>query len=120
MQHDLRSPCAVAAALDFVGDRWSLLIVRDLLLGGSLRFQDFAPMAAGESIPTNTLTDRLRRLEQAGIVARDKYQDRPARYAYRLTGPGLALRPVLKALAGWGKINVPNTRVLPLPPATTG
>lgn len=115
-QRELRSPCAVAAALDFLGDRWSLLIVRDLLLRSPLRFQDFAPMAAGESIPTNTLADRLRRLERAGIVVRHKYQDRPARYTYGLTSQGVALRPVLEALAGWGAANLPNTRVLRLPP----
>lgn len=67
-------------------------------------------MAAGESIPTNTLADRLRRLEHAGIVVRDKYQDRPVRYAYKLTSQGIALRPVLEALAGWGSANLPNVQ----------
>jgi DNA-binding HxlR family transcriptional regulator len=110
-----RSDCAIAGSLDIVGDRWSLLIVRDLLFRGSLRYGDLA--ASHESIPTNTLADRLRRLEDAGIVAREPYTNRPPRYAYRLTEAGRALAPVLDALVTWGSTHIPGTRRLyPRPP----
>lgn len=103
-----RSDCAIASTLDLVGDRWSLLIVRDLLFRGVLRFADLA--AAAEGIPTNTLADRLRRLEQDGIVAREPYQDRPVRHRYRLTDRGRDLAPVLDAMATWGVTHLPGTR----------
>ena len=105
-----RSDCAVACTLDVLGDRWSLLIVRDLFFADRLRYADLA--GAAEAIPTNTLADRLRRLEEAGIVARDRYSERPARYEYRLTERGRALGPVLQAIADWGTEHIPNTRRL--------
>jgi DNA-binding HxlR family transcriptional regulator len=105
-----RSDCAIAGTLDVVGDRWSLLIVRDLLFRGDLRFGDLA--ASSEEVPTNTLTDRLRSLEQAGIVARDPYSERPPRYRYRLTDRGRALAPILDAMATWGTGHLPGTRRL--------
>lgn len=108
-----RSDCAVAGTLDLVGDRWSLLIVRDLLLGEDLRYADLA--ASDERIPTNTLADRLRKLEEAGIVERVPYEERPPRHAYRLTASGRALAPVVDALAEWGVGNLPGTRRLTRP-----
>jgi DNA-binding HxlR family transcriptional regulator len=105
-----RSDCAVACSLDILGDRWSLLIIRDLFFGGELRFADLA--AAAEAIPTNTLADRLRRLEDAEILARSRYHEHPPRYAYRLTERGRALGPVLAALADWGAEHLPGTRRL--------
>ena len=105
-----RSDCAIAGTLDLVGDRWSLLIVRDLLFRGELRFGDLA--AAPEDVPTNTLTDRLRRLEQSGIVAREPYSDRPPRHRYRLTERGRELAPILDAMATWGTTHLPGTRRL--------
>ena len=103
-----RSECAVASALDVIGDRWSLLIVRDLLFHGELRYGDLA--ASEEGIPTNTLADRLRRLEEAGVVQRQAYSQHPPRYAYRLTERGRALGPVLDALAQWGLDHLAGTR----------
>jgi DNA-binding HxlR family transcriptional regulator len=103
-----RSDCAIAGTLDLVGDRWSLLIVRDLLFHGELRFADLA--AAAEGVPTNTLTDRLRRLEEGGIVARHAYSERPLRYQYQLTERGRDLGPVLDAIASWGVTHLPGTR----------
>ena len=85
-----------------------LLIVRDLWLRGPLRFQ-FPPWLV-ESIATNTLAARLRRLEEAGIVHREKYQDHPDRFAYELTRKGVDLVPVLESLAQWGVTHIPNTR----------
>lgn len=108
--HERRSECAIAGVLDLLGDRWSLLIVRDLWLRGRLRFQDFASMVGQESIPTNTLAARLRRLEEAEILSREKYQDHPARFAYELTTKGAALVPVLESLAEWGVTYIPHTR----------
>ncbi len=104
----MRSECAVAATLDIVGDRWTLLIVRDLLFAEEMRFGDF--LGAAERIPTNTLTDRLRRLEEAGLVSRELYNEHPPRAMYRLTEDGRQLAPVLDALADWGLAHVPGTR----------
>jgi DNA-binding HxlR family transcriptional regulator len=65
-----------------------------------------------ERIPTNILADRLRRLEDAGLIASSPYQERPVRYAYRLTEKGEALEKVLEAVVGWGKKHIPGTRTL--------
>jgi DNA-binding HxlR family transcriptional regulator len=106
-----RSDCAIACALDVVGDKWTLLIVRDLLLGRS-RFGEF--LNAGEGIPTNVLARRLRRLEDAGLVER-LFAPRPrSRYAYRLTRSGRRLGPVVTALLKWSRSQIPGTRVAPL------
>jgi DNA-binding HxlR family transcriptional regulator len=112
-----RSRCAVACTLDLVGDKWSLLVVRDLLRGnvtyGAL--QD-----SPEGIPTNILADRLKRLEQDGLIAKSPYQDHPVRYTYRLTEKGKALGDVLLALVRWGKKHIPGTQVLKMPAAPSG
>ena len=105
-----RSDCAIAGTLDVVGDKWSLLIVRDLLFRGELRFADLA--ASAEGVPTNTLADRLRRMEDGGIVTRQQYSDRPPRHQYRLTDRGRDLAPVLDAMATWGVTHLPGTRRL--------
>jgi DNA-binding HxlR family transcriptional regulator len=94
-----RSPCPVACCLDVVGDRWTLLVVRDLLLGGS-RFKDLAN--APEGIPTNILSDRLERLVREGIAEQAPAEDGSKRFGYRLTPKGEALRPVLAAMRDWG------------------
>jgi DNA-binding HxlR family transcriptional regulator len=104
-----RSACAIANTLDLVGDKWSLLVVRDLLHGkrtyGEL-------VDSPEGIPTNILADRLKRLEGAGIIASAAYQERPPRYAYTLTKKGTALGDVLLALVRWGKEHIPGTVTL--------
>ncbi|HEY9110916.1 MAG TPA: helix-turn-helix domain-containing protein, partial [Rhodanobacteraceae bacterium] len=80
-----RSPCAVANSLDLVGDKWSLLVVRDLFYGK----RTYGELAdSPEHIPTNILADRLKRLEAAGIISSTPYQQRPVRYAYALTPKG--------------------------------
>ncbi|MEZ5387060.1 MAG: helix-turn-helix domain-containing protein [Prosthecobacter sp.] len=94
-----RSPCPVACALDIFGDRWTLLVIRDLILGRS-RFKDFT--ASPESVPTNILSDRLRRLLQHGIVEQLPAAEGAKHLAYKLTEKGEALRPVLKAMKQWG------------------
>ena len=104
-----RSPCPVACSLDLVGDRWTLLIIRDLVLGRS-RFKDFT--ASPEGIPTNILSDRLDRLLRAGIAEQIPVGDGAKRLAYRLTKKGEALRPVLKALRDWALAWEPGARAL--------
>ena len=101
-----RSACAVACALDLVGDRWTLLIVRDLL-GGKKRYGDF--LASPEKIPTNILAERLRRLEQEGLVSRIPYSERPLRVEYQLTPEGRELGRAVDALATWGLKHCPGT-----------
>ena len=102
-----RSDCPIACTLDLIGDKWTLLIVRDLF-HGKHRFSQF--LASGEGIKTNILTERLRRLERAGLVRRSRYQERPPRHEYHLTGPGRALGPMLKTVAVWGRTHLPGTR----------
>ncbi|HSQ04131.1 MAG TPA: helix-turn-helix domain-containing protein [Burkholderiales bacterium] len=104
-----RSACPVANTLDIVGDKWSLLIIRDMRYGK----RTYGELAdSPEGIPTNILADRLRRLEEAGIVLRSAYQDRPPRYAYTLTDKGRDLGELLQALVRWGKKHIPGTRTL--------
>jgi len=104
-----RSACAVANSLDLVGDKWSLLVVRDLLHGK----RTYGELAnSPERIPTNILADRLKRLEAAGIIASTPYQKRPTRYAYTLTPKGAALGDVLLAFVRWGKQHIPGTVTL--------
>ena len=94
-----RSDCPIASALSVLGDRWSLLIVRDMMVFGKTTFKEF--LDSQESIPTSTLTARLRKLEEVGLVQRTAYQQNPPRYSYHLTEAGKDLGPVLKALRDW-------------------
>ena len=94
-----RSDCPVSNALDVFGDRWTLVVVRDLSFGKT-RFSEL--LAAPEKIPTNILSDRLKQLEMVEVVERVAYQERPMRYEYRLTEKGRDLAPVLQAMAEWG------------------
>ena len=100
-----RSACPIARALDLVGDKWTLLIVRDLLRRGKTTYNDMAN--SPERIPTSVLADRLRRLIDAGLIDRAPYQDNPVRHAYRLTDKGAALGPALDEIARWGDEHAP-------------
>ena len=95
-----RSPCPVACTLDIVGDKWTLLVIRDLFSGKKTysQFQN-----APEKIPTNILADRLKRLVEHGIIDKQPYQSRPVRYEYLLTPKGKALGAVLKVMKEWGE-----------------
>ena len=97
--YDMR--CPVARTIDIIGERWTMLILRDLLREGPRKFQDFEASLGG--ISPNTLSARLKRLEEAGIVERRFYEQHPPRAEYLLTPKGRALRPVLKALFDWGR-----------------
>ena len=101
-----RSLCPVACALDVMGDRWTLLVIRDLL-GGKRRYGDF--LASAEKIPTNILADRLKRLEREGLIARAPYSTRPPRDEYHLTPEGRELGRAVDALATWGLKHCPGT-----------
>jgi DNA-binding HxlR family transcriptional regulator len=91
-------PCPIAASLELVGERWSLLIIREIALGNS-RFSD---IVAGTGAPRDRVAARLKALEVAGVIHRTAYQSTPPRYHYRLTESGRALVPVLDALLEWG------------------
>jgi DNA-binding HxlR family transcriptional regulator len=91
-------PCPIAAALDVVGERWALLIVRELALGNS-RFDD---IVRGTGAPRDRVAARIKALDEAGVIERTPYQTSPPRFDYRLTDSGRALVPVLDALLAWG------------------
>lgn len=101
-----RSVCPIANILDIVGDKWTLLIVRDLLFFGKRRYQELVD--SPERIPTNILADRLKRLEQDGLIGKKPYQSNPPRYAYALTPKGADLKPVLLAMVDWAGKHVPG------------
>ncbi len=94
-----RSFCPVSCALDLIGDRWSLLVVRDLLRGKH-RFAEF--LGSPEGIPTNILADRLKRLVKYGIITSTHYSQHPPRLEYSLTEKGEDLRPTIRAIVEWG------------------
>ena|SRR5215469_10113856 len=93
--------CSIARTLDVIGERWTILILRDLVRHGPRRFQDFARSLP--RISPNTLSARLKRLEETGIVERRFYAQHPPRAEYVLTEIGEELRPVLGALLKWGE-----------------
>jgi len=101
-----RSPCPIATTLDVVGDKWSLVIVRDMHTGKK-RFNEF--LSSPEGIPTNILTARLKRMEQTGLITRKPYQDRPPRFEYEMTERGRTLLPVLHAMCRWANTQAPDT-----------
>lgn len=99
-KHDFRSSCSIARTLEIVGDKWTLLIVRDLMWHKKRTFQ--ALQASDEGIPSNILADRLKRLESWGLMRRAPYQQNPPRYDYHLTDEGKALEPVLLQIMAFG------------------
>lgn len=106
--HDLPGrPCSVAASLALVGEKWSLLALREVFYGNH-RFNDIARYTGA---PRDRLAARLRGLVDAGILERREYSSSPARYGYHLTHAGVALSPVLRALVNWG-----NTWAVQQPP----
>ena len=100
----------MAGALEVVGEKWSLLVVRELLLG-CRRFND---IAANTGAPRDILTSRLRRLEELGVVERRAYSDRPPRQEYVLTSAGRDLRPVIMTLKHWGDQHVMHRHMPPV------
>ena len=100
MAKTYKQNCPVAKTLDIVGERWTLLILRDFFLHGIRKFQDLQESLAG--IAPNTLSARLKLLEQQGIVTRRLYSESPPRFEYILTQRGKELGAVVKALKDWG------------------
>jgi DNA-binding HxlR family transcriptional regulator len=98
MPETLPRPCSVAAALGLIGEKWSLLVIREL----AFRVHRFDAIARNTGAPRDILTNRLRRHEAAGVLEKRQYQERPPRFEYHLTKAGNELRPVLLSLAQWG------------------
>jgi DNA-binding HxlR family transcriptional regulator len=93
-----RSRCPVSCTLEIIGDKWTLIVVRDLF-GGASKFQDF--LASPEGITTSVLAERLKRLERYGIVGKTPYQESPTRYEYFLTPMGQDLAPLMSEIVAW-------------------
>ncbi|MDX1404595.1 MAG: helix-turn-helix domain-containing protein [Woeseiaceae bacterium] len=104
-----RSDCPIASALDVVGDKWTLLLIRDIGLFGKHRNKEF--QEAGEGIPSNILANRLKQLVEQGLLEKRLYRERPPRYEYHLTRAGKGLLPVVRAMARWGTGNIRGVRI---------
>ena len=102
--------CPVARAMSVIGDRWTLLIVRDCFLGKS-RFEEFQ---SSLGVTRHVLSDRLKRLVVQGVLEKNPYQARPVRYDYRLTDKGRDFAPTLVGLKDWGKRYLPIRKPAPI------
>lgn len=100
-----RSACPIASALDIVGDKWSLVIIRSMVVGAT-SYSDL--LSTPEKISTNILAERLRRLEDAGLIMQAQPRQGSIRGAYALTAKGAALIPALQELARWGETQIPG------------
>ena len=107
MKRELRSDCPIAASLDIFGDRWTMLILRDMLLGGKSQFGEFA---TEEGVATNILADRLTTLVDLGIIEKVPDEVDRRKFHYRVLAPGVELLPVIAELVVWG---LKNTNVPP-------
>jgi len=96
-----RSACPIATALDVLGDRWTLVVIRDIFMGKK-RYQEF--LNGPEKITTNILAQRLKYLEDTELVIKELYQEHPPRYEYALSEKGKALAPVLTSLWDWSQV----------------
>jgi DNA-binding HxlR family transcriptional regulator len=105
-----RQPCSVARTVSVIGDRWTLLILRDCFL----RVRRFEEFQARLGITRHVLADRLRKLVRAGVLRKVAYQSRPRRYEYRLTAKGLDLQPVMLAIVHWGDVHLAGERGRPM------
>lgn len=102
-----RSVCPVSCTLDLIGDKWTMLVIRDLFLGRRY-FSEFC--SSPEGIATNILSNRLSRLVESGLVEKTSSGGKKGRDSYQLTEKGESLQPVLRALADWGIEHVPGTK----------
>lgn len=98
-----KEACPVARGLSVIGDRWTMLVLRDCFLG----VRRFEQMQERLGITRHILADRLRKLEASGVLRREQYQERPARFEYRLTDKGKALHPIIVSLISWADENQP-------------
>ena len=106
-----RSGCPISCALDIMGDKWSLLVLRDLIFMKKRYFKEF--LSSSEGIATNILSDRLKRLEGEGLILKQQDPENKRQMIYSLTEKGLALTPVLVELVYWGAKHDPRTQMPP-------
>ena len=105
-----RSGCPIASTLELVGDRWTLVILRDLV-NGKTRYKEF--LESPERIASNILISRLAAMEAAGLITARLYTERPKRFEYRLTKMGAALLPLLQEMCRWGQAHLPGRWIAP-------
>ncbi len=110
-ENSRKTGCPVAFSLDVLGDRWSLLIVRDMLVNDASTYGDF--MCGGEGIATNILASRLKGLVDAGIVEKHRDENNRRKYRYTVTARGRELVPIVLSLMNWGAKHDPQTRATP-------
>ena len=108
MRQDRRSTCPISTALELAGDRWTLLVIRDLMFAGKRHFREF--LQSEEAISSNVLADRLNSLVENGIVTRRDDPTHAQKAIYSLTEKGLDLLPVLIAMSAWTQKHYPRTR----------
>jgi DNA-binding HxlR family transcriptional regulator len=109
MTQPRRSSCPIACTLDLICDRWTLLIIRDMMFFNKQRFEEF--LASPEGISSNILASRLKLLEELGLVIKQPYSNHSRRMNYQLTEKRKSLRPLLKTIASWGSKNLPQTQI---------
>ena len=109
MTQSRRSNCPITCTLDIIGDRWTLIVIRDLMFFGKQRFEQF--LESPEQISTNILANRLKQLEELGLVKKQPYSNHSRRMNYQLTEKGQSLRPVLKVITAWGIKHLDNTKL---------
>ena len=111
MSDDHRSGCPINLTLEVVGDKWSLLVIRDMMFGNRRHFRELLTRSE-EGIASNILADRLHRLTEQGIVTRADDPTHKQKGVYSLTGKGIELLPVLAQMAAWGRRHLPVTEEL--------
>ena len=102
-----RSNCPIACALDLIGDKWTLLVLRDMVIFNKSRFEEF--LESPERISTNILTDRLHKLESGGLIEKEPYSSHRYRMSYTPTEKGKSLGVILQQLSLWGLENITGT-----------
>jgi len=102
-----RSLCPIACTLDLIGDKWTLLVLRDIIVFKKSRFEQF--LESPEKIATNILTDRLHKLEKAGLITKAPYGNHRLRMAYSATEKGMSILPLIKEIVNWGLHNIEGT-----------
>jgi len=108
MRPDRRSTCPISTGLELLGDRWTLLVIRDLMFAGKRHFREF--LQSEEAISSNVLADRLHSLVESGVVTKGGDPTHAQKAVYSLTEKGLELLPVLVALSAWTQKHFPKTR----------
>jgi DNA-binding HxlR family transcriptional regulator len=108
MRQDARSTCPISTGLEIVGDRWTLLVIRDMMFAGKRHFREF--LQSEEGVSSNVLADRLATLVERGLVTRTDDPTHAQKAIYRLTELGVSLLPVIAALSKWTQTHFPETR----------